>query len=69
MPIVVTKPITNPKQVSLFVEADTRMALKMDAVRWGTYVNRILEGLIAEYIAKSEAERERFVRSLDNAAA
>lgn len=52
------------KQMGLWVDSEVHRAVKMDAARWDSRVAWIIEGLMAEYLARPEVTRERFVRSL-----
>jgi hypothetical protein len=54
----------NLKQMGLSIDAETHRGLKMDAARWDSRVAWIVEGLMVEYLARPQVERERFVRSL-----
>lgn len=52
------------KMVGFKVDAGIHTGMKVDAARWDSCVGWIVEGLLTEYLAKPDSERERFVRSL-----
>lgn len=50
--------------ISLVLERTIVRGVKVDAARWDSSIIAVMHGIVRDYLAKPDAEREAFVRSL-----